>query len=226
MINGISNTLSNQSAAVQNKTSLGKDDFMKLLISQLKNQDPLNPLEGTEFATQLAQFSSLEQLSNLNDAVNKSIDANFVLTQSINNTMSATLIGKQVKLTGDSFAFKGQQEISFGYNLPVDASSVKINVYDETGSLIKTIDGDTGQGDNKVSWDFYDNDGNKVPEGKYTFKVVAENLNRQPITIDSYMIGTINSVKFTENGTKLIVDGTEFLLSDVVEILNSITNGG
>ena len=111
MVDGItsqSTTTTNQSANVKNGT-LGKDDFLKLMIAQLKNQDPLNPMNGTEYAAQLAQFTSLEQLTNLNANVSKSIDTNYVLTQSINNTLAATLIGKEVKINGNTIQNNGQE---------------------------------------------------------------------------------------------------------------------
>ncbi|MDP3830447.1 MAG: flagellar hook capping FlgD N-terminal domain-containing protein, partial [Ignavibacteriaceae bacterium] len=110
MFEPINPTLTNTNVNTpKGKASLGKDDFMKLMLTQLKHQDPLNPMEGSEFAAQLAQFSSLEQLSNLNELTAQSIDANYYLTQSINNTMTATLIGKDVKLSGNVLNVKGDE---------------------------------------------------------------------------------------------------------------------
>ena len=118
----------------QGKSSLGKDDFMKLMISQLKNQDPLNPMDGTEFSAQLAQFSSLEQLSNLNSYMKQSIDANAVLTQSINNTLITGLIGKDVKINGGDLQLRGQESIVLGYNMPVEAKTAQIKIYNGSGT--------------------------------------------------------------------------------------------
>ena len=80
------------SQQAKGSTELGKDDFLNLMITQMKYQDPLNPMDSNEYAAQLAQFSSLEQLTNLNNSVNESIDINYLLTQSINNTILSSSI--------------------------------------------------------------------------------------------------------------------------------------
>ncbi len=220
----------NTNATAQGSTVLGKDDFMKLLIAQLKNQDPLNPMDGTEFASQLAQFSSLEQLSNLNQNVMDSIQANYYLTQSINNTLTATLIGKGVKISGNTIKNSGQDNVDFGYNLPSNAVTGTVKIYNEAGEVVKTLENvPLSAGDHKLSWDFTDDDGNTVPEGDYTFKVEAQDSEGNDIDAQTFMYGTIDGVKFTENGTMLLVNGTDYNLSDILEILddpNGENNGG
>jgi len=210
----------------QGKSILGKDDFLKLMIAQLKHQDPLSPLEGTEFASQLAQFSSLEQLSNLNRAVNQSIDANLILAQSINNTLTATLVGKDAKIGGDMIVNKGQEQIGLGYKLPKSVSTVRVNIYDENGTLVKIIENaPVGIGEHKLSWDFTDNNGNRLPEGKYRFEIEAVDFNNEKIVVEQFKYGTIDGVKFAENGTLIIVNGIEYLISEILEIMNN-TSGG
>ncbi|MCZ7603278.1 MAG: flagellar hook capping protein [Ignavibacteriales bacterium] len=213
----------------QQQGVLGKDDFMKLMIQQLKHQDPLSPMESQEFAAQLAQFTSLEQLSNLNSNVRESIDANYLLSQSINNTMMSTLIGKDVKFQSNVMENKGDNTVSLGYNLPANATNVKVNIYDANGKIVRTIEnaGNT-QGDHKLSWDFTDNEGNKLANGKYTFEVEVTNGGETSVSNNVFQYGSITGVRFTENGTKILINNIEYLLSDILEILNptQITNNG
>lgn len=223
------NSITNATAAgmvKENKGTLGKDDFLKLMIQQLKNQDPLNPLDGTEYASQLAQFSSLEQLANLNSSITKSMDVNYLLTQSINNTMVANLIGKEVKISGNKISAVGQENIDIGYNLPVQAKSVVIKISDKNGNIVRMIDGTVEAGACKVSWDLCDNNGNKVNNGDYTFEVEAYNIGGEKMTLSTYKLGLIDGVRFTENGSMLLVGGAEYSISDILEILNRSNNGG
>ncbi len=227
MINGVNSIGSAlYSSGTSDNSVMGKDDFLQLMLTQLKNQDPLNPMEGTEFAAQLAQFTSLEQLMNLNDAMDTSINANYYLTQSINNTLSSTLIGKSVKLSGNGFKYSGQEDVTMGYNLSGPASSVNVKVYNSAGQLVKTIENAPGSsGDNKLVWDFTDNDGDTVPEGEYTFEVEAVDGNGDSIAADQYVLGLIEGVKFTDYGTTLVVNGTDYMLSDILEIYDPPTGG-
>ncbi len=211
------------------KSTLGKDDFLKLMIEQLKNQDPLSPMESQEFAAQLAQFTSLEQLSNLNSNIEESIDANYVLTQSINNTLTATLIGKDVKVQTNKIINSSSNKVDLGYNLEANASNVTVNIYNSSGKIVRTMENQGNTiGDHKLSWDFTDNDGNKLADGEYTFEVKVESGGETEMSANLFLYGSITGIRFTEYGTKILVDDIEYLLSDVIEIINptAITNKG
>jgi flagellar basal-body rod modification protein FlgD len=227
MVNGLSDITSGYgNTSLTNGTAMGKEDFLKLMLAQLQNQDPLSPMEGTEFASQLAQFTSLEQLMNLNDSMDTSINANYFLSQSINNTLAATLIGKEVKLSGSTFQHNGQENTTLGYDLSAPAGNVTVKIYNESGQLVKTIENaPKNSGDNKLIWDFSDNEGNTVPQGKYTFKVEPKDADDNMMSYSTYVLGKIDGVKFTENGTMLVVNGAQYNLSDIMEIYNSDDEG-
>ncbi len=220
-ISAIDNQVNTFVQEPQGGDDMGKEAFLELMIAQLQNQNPLDPMDGTEYAAQLAQFSSLEQLTNLNDSMNASIDADYFLTQSINNTLTATLIGNDVKLASPTLNNIGQDDVEFGYKIPVDASKVTVNIYNEHGALVRTItEENISGGDHKLSWDFFDDNGNKLPEGGYRFEVTAKDTKGENMVVSSYGLGRIDGVKFGENGTTLIVGGVEYSLADVIEILN------
>ena len=198
--------------------TLGKQDFLNLLVMQMRNQDPLDPMKGTEFASQLAQFSSLEQLTNLNQSMNNSLDANAMLTQSINNALSTTFIGKNVRASADTFNYSGEGDVKIGYNLPMSAENADVKIYDESGALVKVIHGDTDTGENTLSWDGKNENGVTVPSGKYHFEVEAKDSGGNVIDTTKYIYGTVTGVRFKSEGTVFVIDGIEVALSSIMEI--------
>jgi flagellar basal-body rod modification protein FlgD len=220
-VTNVTGTSTSSSTSTSSTTSMGKEDFLKMLIAQLKNQNPLDPMDGTEYCAQLAEFSQLEQLQNLNTSMTDSINANYTLTQSINNTMMANLIGKEVKIDGEDIVVDGQESISLGYNLASEAQSAEIKIYNSSGTLVKTLTSiSTTEGDNKLSWDLTDNSGKAVSSGDYTFKVEATNNSGDTMTVDVFKNGTIDGVRFGDSGTTVVVDGVEYSISDITEISN------
>ncbi|MGL1931448.1 MAG: flagellar hook assembly protein FlgD [Desulfotalea sp.] len=166
--------LTNTTAKSQDTTSkstdgLGQDQFLNLLVAQLQHQDPLNPAEGTEFTAQLAQFSSLEQLTTLN----KSTTAMLAATTNSDNLALLNTIGNDVLFYGDKFDYS-EGEIDMGYVLAEDASSATINikVNDQT---VRSINCDElTAGIHKISWDGLDEHGNKAPAGAYSIEITAQ----------------------------------------------------
>lgn len=212
--------------ATGSQAILGKDDFLKLLITQLRYQDPLEPMKGTEFAAQLAQFSSVEQLANINTNLTQTLATNQLMTQSIGNSLAATMIGKDVKASANQFQFTGTGEVRLGYTLPVSAAEVSVRVYDSAGALMRTItNAGTDKGDSTVVWDGKNDQGQTVAKGKYTFKVNAEDASKAALTATPFLYGTISAVRFTAEGTMFVVDGVEIPLSQILELLNGKGNG-
>ncbi len=150
--------------------TLGKDDFLKLLVTQLQNQDPLNPTDSTEFVSQLAQFSSLEQLSNVNDNL-KIVQ---LFDQSINNAQAVNFVGKTIKASGSMFELGSGETHEIQYQLGEDAATVYVSIVNASGETVRKIEMDQmTAGDQSVVWDGKDENGNAVSAGTYSFSVQA-----------------------------------------------------
>ena len=199
-----------------------KDDFLTLLVAQMRFQDPMNPMEGTEFASQLAQFTQVEELQNMNSKLDASNESNQLLALSVNNTLATTLIGKQVKAVDDSLTFDGSHDVTINYTLPSLTAPVKIEITNSSGTVIRTIQLPNGaQGDNSETWDGRDGRGNKVPSGTYTVSITGTNTAGGATTGTPIAMGRIEGVRF-ENGTPvLIIDGRPLSFGSVLEILES-----
>ncbi|GAB4337315.1 MAG: flagellar hook capping FlgD N-terminal domain-containing protein [Calditrichia bacterium] len=215
-------SLGYSSGSIAGNNVLGKEDFLKMLIAQLNNQDPLNPMEGTEFSAQLAQFSSVEQLENINASLRQSIDANYLLTTSINNTLSANIIGKDVKALGNQVYFNGSDEASFVIDLGAAAKDVVVEIRDENNNLIKKLNlDDLKEGENVVTWDGTNTEGETVGKGKYRLSVTATGTDGETISSQTYIRGQVTGVRYTAAGAVLLMGDLEIPMSEVYEILNS-----
>ena len=208
-LDNIISKTSTTSSTTSTMKSVGKDEFMKLLLAQLKNQDPLKPMDGTDFAAQLAQFSSLEQLSNLNTAIQ---------TQSVNQmtlgyAQSVNMIGKEVVASGNTVTANGQPT-DLSYNLANDAQSVTISIMDKNGKLVQTLNESAQKaGINKTTWDC-----SAVEKGDYTYQVTAKDSSNGLVTADTMATGLVTAVHFRNNQILATVNGHEVSLSDITEI--------
>ncbi len=214
---------SNAFSQALDQTGLGKDDFFRLLIEQLKNQDPLDPMKNQDFTAQLAQFSSLEKLENINANIEQGTQIDLVLTQAINNSAAATIIGKEVKAWGDEIHVKeGATSYDLNFNLESDAAKVTAEILDEDGNVVKTIKAsELSNGDHTLTWDGTDANGGQVPEGTYTLRVQAWDGNDVEISAKEYTMGVIEGIRYQNGSAVLIVDGEEIPFSNVLEIGNS-----
>ena len=194
---------------------LDKDDFLYLLITQLKSQDPLNPMESTEFTAQLAQFSSLEQLHNINE----NLGYLQAYQASINNSQAVDLIGKTVKAFGNSISLTDGVSDEIHFELEADASSVVINIYDSDDKLVKVVEsGALSVGEHTLRWDGTDNKGYKVPDGVYTFEVLAVDENQETVQATTYIMGKVTGVTFKDGTTYLLARNQEIPIGNVIQI--------
>jgi len=194
---------------------LDKDDFLSLLITQLQNQDPLNPTDSVEFTAQLAQFSSLEQLGNVNDNLTEL--KNF--QASINNSQAVSLIGKAITASGNAIQLGADGPVQCDFRLADDAAVVVANIYDSSGRFVTDVEnGNLSAGKQSLLWDGTDNRGQRVAAGNYTFEIQAADVNGRDIDATTFFSGTVEKVTF-ENNTSFLVSGNQKIaLGDVIEV--------
>jgi flagellar basal-body rod modification protein FlgD len=199
----------------QDNSVMGKDDFLTLLVAQLQHQDPLNPAESTEFTAQLAQFSSLEQLQNIESTL-----SGFEVYQStLNNIQSSGFIGKTVTATGSMFGVNGGNPDPIRFDLVNDADSVYIQVYDKFGGFVTDIQAGARQaGEQQMAWDGRDSNGAAVADGAYTFTVMAMNTDGAIVSANSYTTGIVTGVDYKTGATNLLINDREVPISSVIRI--------
>jgi flagellar basal-body rod modification protein FlgD len=204
---------------------LGKDDFLKLLVTQLRYQDPLNPMENTEFVSQLAQFRSLESGTNiesaikdLNESFKGTVDAQKYSAQSITNTAAISLIGKYVRLKQDSV----QWEAKAGATVPIrvhlgEYSSAIVEILDKEGNVVRTLETNEKDGENSanLTWDGSTDLGEIAKAGKYTIHVVGE--ENDP-TLYAFVQDVVKGVRFTSSGALVKIDGRELSIGNVLDV--------
>ncbi len=211
-VSGLGN-ISDVTSTAGNK-SLGKEDFMTLLLKQLSYQDPLNPMDNAEFTAQLTQFSSLEELSNINSTLADVLS----FQQSMQNTAVTNLIDKTVEVEGGGFRLNGSADIA--YELSGDASLVELSVYDSAGKMVWTgRSADQVEGRNVYSWDGRDLNGNQLPDGKYSFDIKAMDTAGEEVAATTIESGTVTGISFEDNMTYLTLDDNrKIYLSDIKSI--------
>ena len=194
---------------------LDKDAFLNLLITQLQNQDPLNPTDSTEFTAQLAQFSSLEQLGNVNENLEQLQD----FQASINNSQAVSLIGKEITGNGNSLNLTGGQPVGCEFKLDGDASVVGVSIYDHTGEFVKSFESQNlAAGNHTLYWDGTYQNGSQAASGNYTFEVMAADVNANSIPTTTFFSGSVDKVIFENNTTYLISGGQKVALGQITEV--------
>lgn len=197
--------------------SLGKDDFLKLLVTQMRNQDPINPMDGKEFAAQLAQFNSVEQLINVNKGIESLAQSQQDLNSGLNNSMAASLAGKEVKALSNQISLKDGNAV-IDFRLKHASTETQVIITDSMGNIVRSDQlGSFSNGDQSWVWDGTSDHGEEVPDGIYSIEVNAQNENGDVESI-TFTRGIAESVKYTENGVKLLVNGAYIPIGDIEEI--------
>jgi flagellar basal-body rod modification protein FlgD len=217
---------------------LNRDDFLQLLVAQLSNQDPTNPQKGHEFAAQLAQFSSVEQLSNisgtlalhseqlamLSEGTAAAASQQAALAEMITDrtTLSAAtgLIGQTVQAPGNTTVYNGADPAPLAMGLSQPAANATITVRDANGNVVRTIEpGHLGSGQQAPMWDGMTDDGTPAEPGAYTFKVEATDADGEAVDVTTYTRGRVDRISIDEDGAKLWMGPFAVALDDVLQVI-------
>jgi flagellar basal-body rod modification protein FlgD len=190
-------------AGAASTPALGKDAFLKLLMAQLKNQDPLAPTDGTQFVTQLAQFTQVEQ------SVAQSTTLGSISTQlqGLSNANASGLVGKTVSIQGSGLQFDGTFAANTNVTLAAPAQQVTVAIKDSQGHAVRTIKlGAEPAGALQVTWNGADDSGQPTPAGSYSVAVTATDATGQSVNVSQTVTGVVTKVSFDQGYAALTLD--------------------
>jgi flagellar basal-body rod modification protein FlgD len=177
-------------ASTTGTTALGKDAFLQLLVTQMKNQNPLDPQDNTAFVAQLAQFSSVESLQNLNTSVG-AISSNFSSSQAL---QASSLVGRSVIAATNSAVVDTSKGLTGSMVVTGASTDNTVGVYDSAGTLVRSLDlGSSAAGNVPFTWDGKDDSGAVATAGTYTFKA-ASAIDGAATAMTTYLPATVTSV--------------------------------
>ena len=198
-------------------SEMDRDAFLKLLITQLEHQDPTEPMKDEDFVAQLAQFTSVEKMTQIADGVdqlNQGANQNHMLD-------AVSFMGKEVTAEGSSLSKDASGVSSMTYTLDSAVQNVRFNVFDPSGNIIRTIEaGAVQSGTHSFTWDGKDYQGNDMPAGQYPVGISAVDANGQPIQVDSQVSGRVTGIRNADGQTLLsLADGREVDLLSISEVI-------
>lgn len=205
-----SSTTTSASAAAKQTLSQNYDSFLKLLTTQLQHQDPLSPMDSSQFVSQLVQFSQVEQAI----ATNSNLE-NLIKIETSNQTTAALgYIGSTVEATGNSAPLQnGQAQFSYTITTP---GANEIVITDQSGSPVATANGDATAGKHTFTWDGTKIDGSKATDGVYNIQLVG--ADGTPLTVDTTGYGKVTGVESGSNGLTLDLGGVQVPVGNVLAV--------
>ncbi len=204
-------------SAAGGKQAMGKDAFLKLLVAQIANQDPLKPMDDTAYVAQLAQFSSLEQQT----TSNKMLELLATQQQGLANTAAMGLVGKDVTVRGGSVTLGGDGVgVVAPFKIADSAEKVQVVVRDASGNVVRRADlGEQQAGRVDYRWDGRSDSGVSMPAGRYSVSVEATKANGQKVGVELESTGRVRAVSFEGGIAKLILDsGLSVAAADLVKV--------
>jgi flagellar basal-body rod modification protein FlgD len=210
-----STTTSTAAAAMKQELGMNKDDFLKLFIAQLQNQDPLSPQDPTEMLGQLAQLTQVEQAYNTTTALN-----NLLSAQKNNLALSSVgLIGKDIVALGSQLNLDGTNPVGLSYQMPYGTTSTTLTIKNASGTTIRTIDlGAQPAGKGTYAWDGMDGQGNQLSSGAYSFSISGTDAAGATQTATTFTTGRADGVTFTDGVAYITIGSVLVPFSDVMRV--------
>ncbi len=200
----VSSQLGIGAAKAKNSTQATQDRFLSLLVAQMKNQDPLNPLDNAQVTSQLAQLSTVQGIETMNGnltALAASLGGNQM-------AQATNLIGRNVLVPGNTVSPSALQDV-MGFELTRPADQVTLTIHDASGAQVRSLDlGPRTEGMSALTWDGLTDSGTAAPAGAYQFKITAVQ-GGQSVSNTALHLGTVNSVSQGSDGVKLNLAGNE-----------------
>lgn len=221
MVDSVSSTTAAQNGGIAQALSgdkaMGRDAFLKLLVAQLKNQDPLKPQDNAQFVAELAQFSSLEQTMGINDRLDMLATQNLGLQ----NSQVVALVGKEATVRGSLVTSEGRgTAVPVNFSLGGNAEKTVVTIRDQAGRTVRTLDlGERTAGASRITWDGRDDAGNIQPAGTYSVAVQATSEQGGAVAVTQETTGTIDAVSFDKGYPVLHLDsGVMVPVSDLLRV--------
>jgi flagellar basal-body rod modification protein FlgD len=207
-------TASSVGSAVDKKTIAGNfDTFLTLLTTQLKNQNPLDPLDTNQFTQQLVQFAQVEQQMKQNDQLTTLI----AIEKSAQATTALAFVGSTVAVDGQTTALtNGKANWSFTVSKPASAT---VTIKNSTGQTVYSSGFTMNAGAQSFSWDGRDNNGVQWPDGSYTIAITGKDASGQPVPVSSEVEGVVDSVDLTKTPPELSIGGQSFTLDKIKRVV-------
>lgn len=187
------------------------DMFLKLLTTQMKNQDPLKPQDPNEMTNQLVSFANVEQNIGTNQRLDK------LLGLQGNGQVGAALgyMGHTVEAAGNKVQLVDGGSATFSYTLPKNAENVRIEMVDSAGQMVRAMTGETGSGSHTVTWDGKNTQNTNADAGEYTVRVIATDANQQAIAVEQRIRGQVTGVDMTGSTPRLNIGSLTIDMDEV-----------
>ncbi|MCC6875050.1 MAG: flagellar hook assembly protein FlgD [Sandaracinaceae bacterium] len=195
--------------------------FMQLLVAQIRNQDPANPMDSRELMTQLTQLTSVEHLIGIEDR----LTSLSIASAGIANAQVAGFVGKTVEADTSTLRLEDAGGVSTGFELPAATASTTITIRDQDGDVVRTIElGGQGAGPSELTWDGRDDDGQRLPAGSYRMEVAATDEQGHPLEARTRVRGVVTGISYEQGFPELVIGERRVLMGDVRRVEDTPTS--